>query len=89
MDEYESSHPPLRKKADMLLMKMDREDILKEYGYSRADFVDVDRALHKIKQSRALNAHQSQAEKVWEGVVEAVRQYLRRRKQRRKKVEQP
>jgi hypothetical protein len=67
VDEYESfrvKEAPRRSKRDLLLGRMDREDLLKEYGYSRSDFVEAENEVRKFQLQRRASSRKSLLEKV-------------------------
>ena len=54
--EYEESRPPRREKFQMALPRMIREDMLREEGYGRADFRELEEEIHKVKKRRKASA---------------------------------
>lgn len=64
VSDYEACRPPRREKFEMALPRMMREDMLKEEGYSRADFRDAEMEIRKIKKNRQASA----AATLWEKV---------------------
>jgi hypothetical protein len=67
VDEYESfrvKEAPRRSKRDLLLGRMDREDLLKEYGYSRSDFVEAENEVRKLQFQRRASSRKSLLEAV-------------------------
>jgi hypothetical protein len=68
VDEYESLRdaddaPPRRRQSELLLGRMDREDLLKECGYSRSDFFEAEREVRKLKAQRQASARLSRVER--------------------------
>eukprot|EP00977_Amphora_coffeiformis_P012371 scaffold3058_cov177-Amphora_coffeaeformis.AAC.8 len=59
LSEFEESHPPRREKFQMLLPRMIREDMLKDEGYGRADFREVEEVIRKVKKHRKASASAS------------------------------
>lgn len=70
VDDYEKAHPTRRNKANMLVPRMVREEWLRNAGYARSDFVEMERVLFKIKKSRAASAVQRESvvSKLWKSV---------------------
>ena len=70
VNDYEQAHPTRRNKASMLVPRMVREEWLRNAGYARSDFVEMERILTKIKKSRSASAVQqaSFVSKVWKSI---------------------
>jgi hypothetical protein len=67
VDEYESfrlNEAPRRSKRDLLLGRIDREDLLKEYGYSRSDFVEAETEVRKLQLQRRASSRKSLLDRV-------------------------
>jgi hypothetical protein len=67
VDEYESfrgKEAPRRSKRDLLMGRIDREDMLKEYGYSRSDFVEAGNEVRKLQLQRRASSRTSLLERV-------------------------
>ena len=64
LSEYEETRPPRREKFQMALPRMIREDMLKDGGYGRADFREVEEEIRKVKKHRKANASASLWEKL-------------------------
>jgi hypothetical protein len=67
VDEYEAlrdAGAPARRGVELLLGRMEREDLLREAGYSRSDFAGVEREVRRLRAQRVASARTSVAERV-------------------------
>ena len=56
IDEYEASRPPRRHKEEMHVPREIREDWLRQAGYARSHFAEVNKMILKTKKERAASA---------------------------------